>query len=200
MTRIDSWLTNATSGLSKDSAVQVRREIGEHYESARESAPDQADGIAIEALGDAKAANCQYRKVLLTSGEATMLRRSNREARAFCSGALLKGLLLAVSLGVACGAAAFFLAGAISVARNLVLGWVVITLLAFAPFLPVYTPSRARVFRFVKWVFLVATLGIAFHWSWLFVSCLWPLAWVEWTRISIRRKLPVAEWPRQLYL
>ena len=39
-----------------------------------------------------------------------------------------------------------------------------------------------------------------FQWSWFLISCLWPLAWTEWVRASIRRKLPVASWPRHLYL
>jgi hypothetical protein len=48
-------------------------------------------------------------------------------------------------------------------------------------------------------------LGLAFGPSalkmwWLLMSCLWPVVWIEWARISIRRKLPVAEWPKQLYL
>jgi hypothetical protein len=47
---------------------------------------------------------------------------------------------------------------------------------------------------------LMAVLVLAFQWSWLLIACLWPVAQVEWTRISIRRKLPVAKWPRQLYL
>jgi hypothetical protein len=38
------------------------------------------------------------------------------------------------------------------------------------------------------------------HWSWLFFSCVFPAAWTEWTRASIRRKLPVAAWPKHLYL
>jgi hypothetical protein len=127
-----------------------------------------------------------------------MLRQSNREAQAFCSSGALKGLLLTVFVMLG---ATTLLAGATSVTwKKFILGWVVVSLLAFSPFLPVYTPSPSRVVRIVKWVFLVAALGMAFHWSWLFVACLWPLAWVEWTRASIRRKLPVAEWPRQLYL
>jgi hypothetical protein len=74
-----------------------------------------------------------------------------------------------------------------------------------APFLPVYTPWRGRLFRVVKWVLLLGMFGLAFgpdplKWSWLLFSCLWPLGWIEWTRVSIRRKLPVAEWPRHLYL
>jgi hypothetical protein len=48
-------------------------------------------------------------------------------------------------------------------------------------------------------------MGLAFgpaylEWSWLAASCMWPLAWNEWMQISLRRKLPVAEWPKQLYL
>jgi hypothetical protein len=77
-------------------------------------------------------------------------------------------------------------------------------LLFAAPLLPIYTPSRARIFRFVKWGVLVAMLVLAFgpmalKWSWLLTSCLWPMAWVEWRRMSIRRKLPVSKWPKQLY-
>jgi hypothetical protein len=40
----------------------------------------------------------------------------------------------------------------------------------------------------------------AFKWSWLLISCFWPFAWIEWTRMSLRRKLPVAQWPKHLYL
>jgi len=117
-----------------------------------------------------------------------------------CSGGQLRRTLIAVSVSVLCGAIAFSLTGATSVARNLLVGWVLIGLLAGAPVLPIYTQSRGRVFRVVKWVFLVATLWLAFHWSWLFFSCLCPTAWIDWTRASIRRKLPVSEWPRQLYI
>jgi hypothetical protein len=202
MTRLENWLTEATRGLSKDSAAQVRSEIGEHYESSlrHDVTPDEADRLAVAALGEAKAANRQYRKVLLTSSEARMLRQSNREARAFCSVPLLKGLLITVSVVVLFGAAICFRAGAIFMAQTFLLGWVLVSLLAFAPFLPVYTRSRGRVFRVMKWVFLVVALWLALKVTPLFFACLWSLAWVEWTRISIRRKLPVAEWPRQLYL
>jgi hypothetical protein len=48
-------------------------------------------------------------------------------------------------------------------------------------------------------------MGLAFgpaylEMSWLIATCIWPLAWNEWMQISLRRKLPVAEWPKQLYL
>src|SRR5579859_6531288 len=91
MTRLDSWLLQATRGLSKDSASQVRAEIHEHYRSAHDDATaggtssDEADRLAVTALGDPKIANRQYRNVLLTSGEARMLRDAKWESRAVCS-------------------------------------------------------------------------------------------------------------------
>jgi hypothetical protein len=206
MTRLDGWLKQATRGLSRDSAAQVQIEIREHYESARAAAlsagasSDEADGLAVGALGDAKTANCEYRRVLLTSAEARILREGNWEARAVCSRPLLRWLCLAIPVATLAGCAACFLTGAISTAWILLAGSMALGLVLVPPFLPVYTPARGRVFRFAKWVVLMGTLVFAFHWSWLLISCLWPLAWVEWTRISIRRKLPVAQWPKQLYL
>jgi len=208
---LETWLKQATRHLSRDSSGQVRIEIQEHYESAREAAmsggstADEADRLALAALGNAKAANRQYRSVLLTSAEARTLREGNWEARAVCSSPWLKWLLLAMPVAALFVAAALFLTGAIAVARVLVIGGVGMGLLFAAPFLPVYTPRRGRVFRVVKWVVLVGMLGLAFgpdalKWSWLLISCLWLMGRVEWTRVSIRRKLPVAEWPKQLYL
>ena len=69
MTRLDSWLNETTRHLARDSAAQVRSEIQEHYESAIDAAIaagstiDEADRLALDALGDAKTANCQYRQV-----------------------------------------------------------------------------------------------------------------------------------------
>ena len=91
MTRLDGWLEQATRRLSKNSAAQVRAEIQEHYASSREDAisggatADEADRLAVSALGDAKVANREYRNVLLTAGEARMLRDARWEARAVCS-------------------------------------------------------------------------------------------------------------------
>jgi hypothetical protein len=210
-TELETWLKQATRHLSRDSAAQVRSEIQEHYESAREAAmsggptADEANRLAVNALGNAKAANRQYRSVLLTSAEARMLREGNWEARAVCSRSWLKWLLLATPVATLFVAAALFLAGAIAVAQVLLIGGIGMGLLFAAPFLPIYTPSRGRVFRVVKWVVLIGMLGLAFgpdalKWSWLLISCLWLVARIEWTRVSIRRKLPVAKWPKQLYL
>ena len=101
-TPLDSWIGRATCDLSLDSAAQVRAEIVEHFESARETAivagtnAADADRAALAALGDARAANCQYRKVLLTSAEAKMLREGNWEARAVCARPWLKTLMQAI--------------------------------------------------------------------------------------------------------
>lgn len=211
MTRLDNWLRQATRHLSKDSAGKVRAEILEHYESAREEAvsagatPDEADRLVVTALGDAKTANRQYRRVLLTAGEARMLREGNWEAQAICSRPWVKWVLLAMPVATLLGAIALFFTGAAAVARVLLLAAIASGFLFGAPFLPVYTPSRGRVFRALKWAVLVGMLGLAFwpdllKWSWLLFSCLWSVFWIESTRESIRRKLPVAEWPKQLYL
>lgn len=211
MTRLDSWLRRATRHLSQDSADQVRAEIQEHYESAFEAAvsggatPNEADQKAVTELGDPSRANCQYRNVLLTAAEARLLREGNWEARAFCSRPWLKWALVATSMATLSAAAALFLAGANGVARALLVGGVGLGFLFGAPLLPIYTPSRSRIFRGVKLCVIVAMPALilgpeALKWSWLLVSCLWPVVWVEWTRASIRRKLRVTEWPRQLYL
>jgi hypothetical protein len=211
MIELETWLRQATRYLSRDSASQVRAEIREHYESAREapicggSTADEADRLALAALGNAKAANREYRSVLLTSQEARVLGEGNWEARAVCSRSWLKWLLPAIPVVALFAAVALFSTGAITVARVLLVGATGMGVLSAAPFLPLYTPSRSRIFRLVKWIVLIGTLGLAFgadalKWSWLLISCLGPLAWTEWTRVSIRRKLPVALWPKQLYL
>lgn len=211
MNGLESWLKQATRKLSAASVARVRSEIREHYESALEAAmsggatAEEADRLAVSALGDAKAANRQYRDVLLTSAEARLLREGNWEARAICSRSWPKWLLAALPAATLFAAATSFRLGAIALAWPLFAGGILMTLVFAAPFLPLYTPARGRVFRCVKWVALLATLGLAFgpnalKWSWLLFSCLWPMAWVEWARYSIRRKLPVAEWPKQLYL
>ena len=210
MTRLDTWLKQATRHLSRDSAAQVRAEIQEHYESAREAAmssgasAEQADLAAVTALGDAKTANCQYRKVLLTSAEARMLREGAWEARAVCSRPWLKWLLLAIPVAALLASTYSVLTGAMGVARVLLVGGIALGFLFGAPFLPIYTPERGRIYRALKWVALVG-IGLAFwpdllKWSWLLASSLWPAFWIEVTRESIRRKLPVADWPKHLYL
>jgi hypothetical protein len=208
---LHAWLARATCQLSADSAAQVRTEIAEHYDSARESAissgatPHDADRLSVTSLGDPRVANRQYRRVLLTSAEARMLRQSNCEVRAVCSHRWLKRLLISSPMGALLAAAAFFITGHTSVAQGLLAGSIGMVFAFTAPFLPIYTPPRARVFRGLKWGAMIGAVLFAFgpnalESAWLLISCLAPLVWIEWTRHSIRRKLPIAKWPKQLYL
>ena len=166
---------------------------------------EEADRLALKALGDAKTANCQYRQVMLTSAEARMLREGNWEARAVCSRPWLKWLILAAYVAAMETAITLCLTGHTGVARDVLIAAMGMSPLFAALLLPINTPSRGRIFRYVKWVMMTGALVLLFgadslKWSWLLISCLWPLAWTEWTRASIRRKLPVAAWPRHLYL
>jgi hypothetical protein len=211
MTELQNWLKLATRHLSKDSAAQVRREIQEHYELTRESgigngeSESEASRLALVALGDPNAANREYCKVLLTSAEARALREVRWEAQVVCARPWMTGLLLGLPLIALIAAATFFVIGNTVLARDLLVAGIGMGILFLAPFLPIYTPLRGRVFRGVKWIVLIGLLGFAFgsewlRWSWLLASSLWPMLWIEWTRISLRRKLPVEQWPKQLYL
>ncbi len=210
MSAFDCWLREATRRLSKDSAATVRSEIRDHYESALEAArtgcrpASEAERVAIAALGDPAAANREYRRVLLTSFEAGALREGNAEARVFCS-PYIKWPIRAIPVALVIAAVAIFFNGAWALASDLFAGGIAIGFLFVAPFFPVYTPARGRAFRVLKWIVVLATIALVFragdrNWIWLLPSCLWPMIWTEWTRMSIRRKLPVARWPKQLYL
>jgi hypothetical protein len=207
MIGLDIWLRQATRHLAKDSAGLVRTEIQEHYESARDVAiaagatTDEADRRALSALGDAKTANRQYRNVLLTTEEARMLRNGDWEARAVCSRPWLRWSLMAVPVA----AAALFFSGRVAVARDVLIAALGMSPFFAALFLPIYTPTRGRIFRVGKWVAVTGALVLLFgpealKWSWLWLTSLWLLARTDWTRASIRRKLPVAAWPKHLYL
>ncbi len=208
---LDQWLRQATRGLSKDSSAQVGTEIREHYEAAREAAmmagapSAEAERAALSALGDAGIANIEYQRVLLTSSEAKLLRQGNQEAWLVCSSSWVRTLLTGVSVIMLLAAGAFFTSGWIFPARITLAIGLGTGFMIVAPLLPVYTPSRARVFRCVRWVVQMSLLLMAFgpgalRMSWLLILCVWQFGWVEWKRASIRRKLPVSQWPRQLYL
>ena len=102
-------------------------------------------------------------------------------------------------------ACAMFFDGAIGVARALAVGGLAMGLFFAAPFLPIYTPARARVYRLLKWAALIGVFCFVLghdglKYFWLLASCVWIPLCTEWTRFSIRRKMPVGEWPKQLYL
>ena len=207
---LETWVKQAARSLAAKSRDQVRAEIQQHYESAYEDAlecgatEEEADRNAVACLGDAKAANRKYREVLLTRGEARLLRQANWEASAVCSLQLRRWFFLIPGAGLGAAISAF-LSGKTGLGWLLLLGVAGLTLLFAAPRLPIYTPRRARIFRGIRWAWLAAVLIMAvwpdiLKQSWLLASCAWPLAWIEWTMYSLRRKLPVSEWPKQLYL
>jgi hypothetical protein len=98
----------------------------------------------------------QYRRVLLTASEARLLPQGNREAGLVCSISWRQRLLLAVSPIALLAAGGFFRTGWIGPGRvtlGLGIGFTILT-----PRLPIYTPSRARVFRYVRWMIQVGLL------------------------------------------
>ncbi len=210
-TTLDRWLNQAVKRLSKDSADTVRREIQEHFDSAREAAPQQgidpqqAELMAVQALGDPSLANRQYRKVLLTSSEARVLRQSNAESQLICSNGWAKWVLMSTP-------GTLLLLSAISLAMHqsrLALGILIVsvlmTLFFIVPLFPIYTPSKGRIFRVIKWAMMIGSIVVLFgpdgwHWAWLNTCCLYPVIYMERKRMMIRRKLPISRWPKQLYL
>ncbi|HMD48801.1 MAG TPA: hypothetical protein VKG79_06875 [Bryobacteraceae bacterium] len=199
---LEAWLKRATRHLSEGSRAQVRTEIEAHYESACEEAlgggasAGEADRAAVASLGDPGAANRAYRKVLLTDMEAALL----RETRCGVWSGSKRWLWLLPTLVLIAGIR-FLATGDAYFGWTLLTGASGLALLASAFRLPVYTPVRGRIFRAFRLLWLAAILALTMRGSWfMLISCAWPLLWVEWTLFSLRRKLPVAEWPKQLYL
>lgn len=96
---------------------------------------DEAEEVALTALGDAKRANRQYHKVLLTSAEARLLREGTWESRGICSRRLVRAPLLCMPVIALLAAAALFRTGSAAVARVLLLGGMGMSLLFIVPFL-----------------------------------------------------------------
>lgn len=199
---LEHWLERATKGLSSDSGRQVWTEIRAHYESACQEAlaagasEEESDRAAVVSLGDPAAANRGYRKVLLTSAEARLLRETSC---AFWSGSRRWLWLLPVLIVLA--GIRFFAMGDAYSGWTLLAGASGIALLMSAFWLPVFTVARGRVFRAVRWLWLAAILALTMRGSWLMLlTCAWPLVWAEWRLFAVRRKLPVSQWPKQLYL
>jgi hypothetical protein len=141
----------------------------------------------------------------LTATEARLLDQGNAEARLVCGRPSVRWLMRAIPVAALIASWALYLGGSTELARVLLAAGLGMGLIFLAPFFPIYTPARGRVFRVIKWVGVAGMLVLAFgsdalQWSWLLASCLAPMAGIEITRASIRRKLPVERWPRQLYL
>jgi hypothetical protein len=212
MTALDTWLARATRQLSADSAAQVRTEIEQHYESAREDAirtgatADEADRSAVSALGDPRAANRQYREALITRSEASLLRSSACEARFFSATPLRKRLLAIVPAAAAmCAAAAYAIATitapfaipfaasasanatATTIARFAIVAAILTAIVFAVPLLPIYTPARARIYRTAKWLTVIA-LSVSFFDRGHLLDWSWLVlncfSFVAWTEVK----------------
>jgi hypothetical protein len=226
---LDKWLVRATRHLSHDSAAQVRAEIAQHYESAREDAVsagvsnDEADRTAVAALGDPKSANSQYREVLLTRSEARLLRSSACEAHFFSATPIRKHLLVIIPAVAATFAAAAYAVATITAPFTIPFAWhasataafiaqiaivaAILTAIVLAvPLLPIYTPTRARFYRAAKWLTVIGLSLVLWdranfrEWCWLVLDCFSFISWIEIKRMNLRRKIPSAAWPKHLYL
>ena len=208
---LDNWLNQAVRHLSKESAETVRREIQEHYEATLESAlssgidSQQANLIAVQALGDPCVANRQYRRVLLTSSEAKVLRQSNAESQMICSNKWAKWMMLSAPGTLLLLSASFLGMHRFDLARGMLVLGALMAIFFVPPFLPIYTVSRGRVYRAIKLVVLIGGVLVLFGMDsrnglWLASCCFFPVFLTEWKRMMIRRKLPIGQWPRQLYL
>src|SRR5262249_9744957 len=103
------------------------------------------------------------------------------------------------------GAAVAYLSEHDLVWRVLLFQGVLMAVLAGIPMFNIYTPLRAQIFRWVKWIALAAATWTCFGtsiWSWTgaLLIASWGVISVEMTRASIRRKLRVEDWPKHLYL
>jgi hypothetical protein len=211
VTPLELWLQRASRCLAESSVAQVRREIQEHYESAREAAiedgiaPEQAAAAALASLGDPARANRAYRKVLLTATEVRVLNNAAWERRVVCSRPKLVWLMRAIPAAAFTAAAILFNAGFESGARMLFQLALCAALFFLAPTLPLYTPSRARLFRRLKWSLIIALnvlalIPIMAEWVTFAAIIMSTAVYEDWIHRSIRRKLPVEQWPKSLYL
>src|SRR5438045_8764327 len=102
MTELDIWLQEATRCLAAESAIRVRSEILDHFDSSRKASlhtgagAAEAEKVALRSLGSAKDANRRYREVLLTSAEMKVLREGSREARVVCAWPSLRWIPVAL--------------------------------------------------------------------------------------------------------
>ena len=210
MTDFQVWLKRVTRGLSREAADQVRREIEDHYLSARDAAlaqgaaPDQADRQALAALGDAEAVNIRYRSVLLTKEEAKMLREVQRDGEFFsCRPDLIRAFRVGPCMLLCVAAVAYAMGGA-NLARNLLAATLGLGMIFTVPTFSIYTAARSQVYRYAKWPVVLMALWIAngrsFNWLVITLIGLVVFGWSEWVCASLRRKLTVEQWPTMLYL
>lgn len=202
MQALEQWLSVATRGLCESAAERVRAEIGEHYLSAIESAGEgdsdstDVERRAVAALGDAKAANRQYRRVLLTEREATLLRSLTSWGPQHVVGLLLLVTTAIYAISTRTSQLNYLFAAAAieGVLRAIPIptiraGWVV-RIVRWGNQAVFHAMWFATVLAFGNQSVLILTA--------LFLPMLGAAVHREYKLFVIRRKLPVGQWPRQL--
>lgn len=195
MKTLEQWITIASRGLAAKSAARVRAEIEEHHRSALEAGADEM--AALRALGDARAANREYRRVLVTSFEQKMLGWATLGDRHPKSS-------LAYFL---CCALLWLTMGTLSST------WVAIVL-AYEGFL-VSLPRRGRpyqgaalvAYRCGRYVWLLSlcwaileTPIIPLGFLPVLLGTFAFVGFTELVNARLRRKLPPSDWPKAIYL
>ncbi len=186
MTPVEQWLSDATRGLSAESAAQVRAEIQQHYDSACEAGDD-----AIAALGDPRAANRAYRKVLLTEQEAMMAPVLTQPRRSSPLKILLRATLMAPVV--------WSLAPKHYVAGFWPLTIAIFCILPLAWFFPVTTLERSRIDIYLHGARGLLVVAIAWWYQGWIVAlpvgavCFLLDYLVNYRRLSIFRKLAAGQ-------
>ena len=201
MQTLEQWLDVATRGLCDSAASRVRAEIGEHYLSAIESAsrdgvdPLDAERHALNALGEAKIANRQYRRVLLTESEARTL--SWLTSRWPPVGAILVLVTTAI----------YAVSVRTSELNYLFVCFVIQTVLRA---IPISSIRAGWVVRILRWGNDTVFYTMWFVTAMALMKSPVPAAGIivmalgavhrEYKFFVLRRKVPVEQWPRQLWI
>jgi len=190
VTAIDQWLSDATRGLSAESAARVREEIQQHYDSAREAGDDDAD--VMGALGNPRAANRAYRKVLLTEQEALMAPALTQPKRPSFRRTLFSYTFLA--------AVVWWLAGKHTGPGFWILTIAICCSILFSRVFPPTTLARSRIHLYVNEVLIILMVGILYSWNsdWMGAlsvgaALIWPAYTFTYRRLSIFRKLAAGQ-------
>ena len=186
VTPLDHWLSDATRGLSPESAARVRAEIQQHYDSACEAGSD-----AIAALGNPRAANRAYRKVLLTEREAMLAPALTQPKRPSFQRILLSATLLTALVWWQTG-------------KPLGPGFQPISIVIFCTvplrwFLPLTTLERSRIYFHVHVLRSIVVVGLAWWYQgWIGALLLGVLCFLfdyfsNYRRLLIFRKLAAGQ-------
>lgn len=197
----EQWLSVATRGLCDSAAERIRAEIGEHIASAIESAgtadidPLEAERQTVAALGDAKIANRQYRRVLLTEGEDALLRSLRSWWVSW--GWLLMGIPLLLM------ALALKNSGSIYVPAMVLMEGVLRTI----PFRSIRAGSIVRVVRWGVLTIVLTMMAVSYSGAVEGIGMVGGVVYItvfilhrEYKFSVLRRKVPVEQWPRWLWV